>query len=84
MGETKIIKITDTRIENATSTVTADINPLGPLRVTFAYDGAMTGGYMDYENGLFSTMRSVCKNWRYVRKLKIMIEMESPDAKNKS
>ena len=83
MGKTTIIKIADTRLENATSTVTADINAQGPLRVMFAYDGAMTGGYMDYETGLANIMQSVCKNWQFVKKLEIMIEMENSDAENK-
>lgn len=80
MAKTTIIKITDTRIENATSTVTADIDAQGPLRVIFCYDGAMTGGYMDYETGLSSIMKSVCKNWQYVRQLKILVEMEDVNA----
>ena len=71
------IKIYDTLLENAKDTVTAEINPPAPLRVVFAYGGAMSAEHMDYEAGLLKLMESICKKPEMVRKLKIEVELEN-------
>ena len=72
------IEVRDTRLENAVDTITAtaDINAPEPLRVAFAYGGAMSAAYMNYE-GLLVMMRDICKNWKYVRKLRISVELDN-------
>lgn len=70
------IEIWDTRQENAMDTITAEINPPEPLRVVFSYGGGMTASYTDY-NGLSETMRSICKNWKLVRRLKVLVELDN-------
>ena len=54
-----LIEISDTRIENADSTIGFELEPPEPLRVVFSYDGAVTASYMDYCNGLFNIMKSM-------------------------
>lgn len=73
------IEISDTRIENADSTIGFELKPPEPLRIVFSYSGAITASYMDYGNGLFNLIKSICKNWRMVRKLKILIELENEE-----
>lgn len=75
------IKIYDTLLENAKCTAAAAINPDGPLLVVFEYGGGMTATYMDYETGLKNVMDGICKNWRMVRKLKMLVEIEEPEKK---
>ena len=71
------IEIRDRLLENADSTFGFELEPPEPLRITFSYGGAVTASYMDYGNGLFNIIKSICKNWRMVRKLKILIELEN-------
>lgn len=73
------IEICDTRIENAVDTVSAEINPPAPLAIAFAYDGATARSYMEYDTGLLELMKNICKNNRFVRKLKIEIELENEE-----
>lgn len=75
------IDIRDTLIENARSTVEAEINPPAPLKCWFIYGGAMTSTYMDYETGLAEFMRDICKNPQYVKRLEIRIELEEEGVK---
>ena len=77
------VEVSDTRIENARSSVEVEINPPAPLKVWFFYDGAMTSAYMDYETGLSSLMESVCKKSQYVRKLEIKLVLENDEAEVK-
>ena len=70
------IEVSDTLIENARSTVEAEINPPKPLKLWIFHDGKMTVGYIDYETGLLSMMESLCKNSGIVRKLEIKVEIE--------
>ena len=71
------IKINDTLIENAEDTVSAVIDPPAPLSVVFSYDGAVARSYMEYDTGLLELIKNICKNNRFVRKLKIEIELEN-------
>lgn len=73
------IEISDTLIGNAPSTVAADINPQGPLKVFFSYGASFARAYMDYETGLLELMKNICKNNHFVRKLKIEIELETEE-----
>lgn len=75
------IEISDTLLKNADSTIGFELEPPEPLRVVFSYGGAVTAGYMDYSNGLFNTIKSICKNWRMVRKLKILVELENEEVR---
>ena len=71
------VEVSDTRIENARSTVEAEINPPLPLKLWIFHDGKMTVAYTDYEEGLFSIMESICKKCSaFVRKLEIKVELE--------
>ena len=71
------VEVRDTRIENARSTVEAEINPPLPLKLWIFHDGKMTVAYTDYEEGLFSMMESICKkNAAFVRRLEIKVELE--------
>lgn len=75
------IEISDTLLENADSTIGFELEPPEPLRIVFSYGGAVTASYMDYANGLFNLCKSICKNWRMVRKLKILVELENEEVK---
>lgn len=75
------IEISDTRIENAVDTVSAIIDPPAPLAVVFSYGGGMARTYMEYDTGLLELMKNICKNNRFVRKLKIEIELENEGVK---
>ena len=75
------IDVSDLFLENAGSTVEAEINPPAPLKVWFFYGGAMTSGYMDFKTDLSSLMESVCKNPQYVRKLEIKLVLEKDEVK---
>ena len=75
------IDISDTLIENARSTVEAEINPPRPLKAWFIYGGSMTSAYMDYE-GLSTLIRDVCKNSQYIRRLEIRLELDKEGAKS--
>lgn len=76
------IEISDTLLENVDSTIGFELEPPEPLRIVFSYGGAVTASYMDYSNGLFNIMKSICKNWRMVRKLKILVELENEKVKD--
>lgn len=71
------IEISDTLIENAVDTISAEINPPAPLAVVFSYGGAVARSYMEYDTGLLELIKSICKNNCFVRKLKIEIELEN-------
>lgn len=73
------IEVCDMFLENARSTVEAEIDPPAPLKVRFFCGGAMTSGYMDFKTGLSSLMESVCKNPQFVRKLEIKIVLENDE-----
>lgn len=73
------IEVSDMFLENARSTVEAEINPPAPLKVRFFCGGAMTSGYMDFKTGLSSLMESVCKNPQFVRKLEMKIVLENDE-----
>lgn len=73
------IEISDTLLENANSTIGFELEPPEPLRIVFSYGGAVTASYMDYSNGLFNIVKSICKSWRMVRKLKILVELENEE-----
>ena len=75
------IEISDTLLENADSTIGFELEPPEPLRIVFSYGSAVAVNYMDYSNGLFNFMKSICKNWRMVRKLKILVELEKEEVK---
>ena len=75
------IEISDTLLENADSTIGFELEPPKPLRIVFSYGGAVAANYMDYSNGLFNIVKSICKNWRMVRKLKILVELEKEEVK---
>ena len=75
------IEISDTLIENVRSTVEAEVNPPAPLKVWFFYGGAMTLAYMDYEKGLSTLMRDICKNPQSVKRLEIKVELENKEVK---
>ena len=76
------IEVSDLFLENARSTVEAEINPPAPLKVWFFCGGTMTSGYIDFKTGLSSLMESVCKNPQYVRKLEIKLVLEKDEAKD--
>lgn len=71
------IEISDTFIGNAPSTVAADTNPQGPLKVCFSCGASFARAYMDFDTGLLELMKNICKNNHFVRKLKIEIELEN-------
>jgi hypothetical protein len=73
------IEVSDMFLENARSTVEAEINPPAPLKVWFFCGGAMTSGYMDFKTGFSSLMESVCKNPQFVRKLEMKIVLENDE-----
>ena len=73
------IEVSDMFLENARSTVEAEINPPAPLKVWFFCGGAVTSGYMVFKTGLSSLMESVCKNPQFVRKLEINIVLENEE-----
>ena len=75
------VEVNDTRIENARSTVDAELNPPLPLKLRIFHDGKITVAYTDYEEGLFSMMESICKkSAAFVRKLEIKVELENVNA----
>lgn len=76
------IEISDTFLENAQSTIEADINPPAPLKVSFFCDGSMTSGYIDFKTGLLSLMKNVCENPQFVRKLEIKLVLEKDEVKD--
>ena len=41
----------------------------------------MTSAYMDYEKGLSTLMRDICKNPQYVKRLEIKVELENKEVK---
>ena len=73
------IEVSDMFLENARSTVEAEINPPAPLKVRFFCGDTMTSGYMDFKTGLSSLMESVCKNPQFVRKLEMKIVLENDE-----
>lgn len=72
----KRIEISDTRLENATSTVTAEITPEDDLRV-MQYDGrgGVTAGYINHRY-LHDFFRDASGKWAKIRKLQIVMEVE--------
>lgn len=73
------IEISDTRLENATSTITAEINPPDDLRIDFT-GGKGCGSVYANHTQLPAILKNVSDSWNMIRKLKIVFEFEADEA----
>lgn len=73
------IEISDTRLENATSTMTAEINPPDDLRIDFT-DSKGSGSVYANHLQLPTILKQVSDRWNMIRKLNIVFEFEDDEA----
>ena len=76
----KRIEISDTRIENATSTLTAELNPPDDLRIDYSDGYAVGSAYFNHSQ-LPAYLKQFCDLWGSVRKLRIVLEIEDGNEK---
>ena len=71
----KRIEISDTRLEKASSTVTADIDAPGELKMMLSEGCSVVCGYITPKE-LLEIFKTTCAHWESVRKVNIVLEAE--------